>query len=93
LAPIGFASRSAASSSGAALVAGISNRTKAAVGALFIVLIPFAANQRLRQHRETVRNIVRIGMPFCDEIALRREFCGKENYSDGVPLFRWSSRE
>jgi hypothetical protein len=78
LAPNGFASRSAASSSGATLVAGISNGTKAAVGALFIVLIPAAANQRLLQHRETARNIVRIGMLFCDEITLRRDFCVNE---------------
>jgi hypothetical protein len=93
LAPHSFASRSDASSSGPAFVAGISNRTKSAVGALFIVLIPSAANRRLQQHGETVRNIVRIGMLFCDEIALRREFCVNENYSDRVPLFRWSSRE
>jgi hypothetical protein len=74
LAPNSFASRSAALSSGAASVAGISNGTKAAVGALFIVLIPAAANQRLQQYRETARNIVRIGMLFCDEITLRRDF-------------------
>jgi hypothetical protein len=84
LAPNGFASRSAASSSGAALVAGISNGTKAAVGALFIVLIPAAANQRLLQHRETARNIVWIGMLFCDEITLRRDFCVNKNFSDEV---------
>ena len=60
-------------------------RTKAAVGAPLIVLIPFAANQRLRQHRETVRNIVRIGMLFCDEITLRRDFRVNENFSNGVP--------
>jgi hypothetical protein len=89
LAPNSFASRSAASSSGAALVAGmpasISSRTKSAVGALFIVLIPAAANQRLQQHREAVHNIVRIGVLFCDEITLRRDFFVNANYSDGVP--------
>ena len=64
--------------------ASISNRTQAAVEALFIVLISPAANPRLQQLSETVRHTLWISMLFYDEITSRRDFRVDEIISGGV---------
>jgi hypothetical protein len=54
-------------------------------------LDPRRREQATAQHNEAVRNIVWIGMPFCDEITLRRDFCATKIIQIEFPAdeFRW----